>query len=62
MTTNGARPRIGGDWKLTSGYDFTGVHVALAPDAPAWAKGIKVDGDGDIALRAASYGFVINVR
>ncbi len=62
VTTNGARPRIGGDWKLTSGYDFTGVNVALAPDAPAWAKGIKVDGDGDIALRAASYGFVINVR
>ena len=52
VKVSGARPR-GGANVLTSGGKFTGATVILSSDAPTWAEGVSVNGDGNIVLDVA---------
>ena len=55
---------IGGDYVLTAcgGFDAEGVTVALADGAPKWAKGIRVNADGNIVLTVRPKSTMIIVR
>ena len=58
------RPKAG-EYVLTTcgGFDAAGVTVALAADAPSWAKdGLSVNGDGNIVIYVKPKGTMIIVR
>ena len=60
-SADGVRPK-GGDYTLTSGEKFAGKTVSLAAGAPKWARGVSVNGDGDIVLKVKRAGFVVIVK
>lgn len=47
---------------LTSGYNFTGVGVSLAPGAPDWVLGVSVNDDGNIEIDIKPKGMSIRIR
>ena len=58
------RPKAG-EYVLTTcgGFDAAGVTVALAADAPSWAKdGLSVNGDGNIVIYVKPKGTMIIIK
>ena len=55
---------IGGDYVLTAcgGFDAEGVAVTLAEASPKWAKGVRVNDDGNIVLTVKPRPTMIIVR
>jgi hypothetical protein len=54
----------GGEYRLTAcgGFDAEGVTVSLAEGAPNWARGVSVDGDGNIVLDVKSKGLTVIIK
>ena len=53
---------IGGDYVLTACGGFDAEGVSLADGAPKWAKGIRVNADGNIVLTVRPKSTMIIVR
>ena len=51
-----------GTFVLTSGGGFAGKTVELAADKPRWAKGVSVNGDGNIVVEVKPKGFALIFR
>ncbi len=47
----GATPPAGGEYQLTSGYDFTGKSINVE-NRPPWAASVLVDKSGNLVMRA----------